>query len=435
VLPAAGPVVAQNPNCRGIWISNEELKALPMSGTAWSKLKSVADGAAGTPVLSNQDDPVNVRVMAKALVYARTGVESYRSDVITACMAAIDTENGGRTLALARELGAYVIAADLVGLPAAQDDIFRTWLKGVRNETLDGKTLISTHEVRPNNWGTQAGFSRAAVAAYLGEDAELARCAKVFRGWCGDRTSYSSFTYADLIWQTDPSHPVGINPKGGTIAGHVMDGGLPEELRRASLTFVWPPPKENYVYTALEGSIGQAVLLNRAGFDTWGWQDQALLRAYKWLHDVASFPATGNDTWQPHVINYYYGSSFPAPVPSTPGKSVGWTDWTHGSRSAIQTGIHGVVKNGAGSPISQATVTLQGGSDFTAQSNLYGCYHFVNAPAGTYTISATASGFGTTSDSVTLTTGKQIFGKNIVLQAGGDSVPPKPPSNVRVVGG
>lgn len=46
-----------------------------------------------------------------------TGTQSYRTDVINACMDAIGTESGGRTLALGRELGAYVIAADLVGLP------------------------------------------------------------------------------------------------------------------------------------------------------------------------------------------------------------------------------------------------------------------------------------------------------------------------------
>jgi hypothetical protein len=38
----------------------------------------------------------------------------------------------------------------------------------------------------------------------------------------------------------------------------------------------------------------------------------------------------GDDTWQPHLINKVYGSTFPAPTPSRPGKNVGWADWTHG---------------------------------------------------------------------------------------------------------
>ena len=41
-----------------------------------------------------------------------------------------------------------------------------------------------------------------------------------------------------------------------------------------------------------------------------------------------AFPAGGDDTWEPYVINFYYASDFPAPVPSSPGKNVGWTDWT-----------------------------------------------------------------------------------------------------------
>ena len=32
-------------------------------------------------------------------------------------------------------------------------------------------TLVSTHENRPNNWGTHAGAARAAVARYLGDSA------------------------------------------------------------------------------------------------------------------------------------------------------------------------------------------------------------------------------------------------------------------------
>jgi Chitobiase/beta-hexosaminidase C-terminal domain len=48
-----------------------------------------------------------------------------------------------------------------------------------------------------------------------------------------------------------------------------------------------------------------------------------------WLHDQDGFPAVSDDTWLPHIVNYYYGTSFPAPIPSSPGKNAGWTDWTH----------------------------------------------------------------------------------------------------------
>ncbi len=41
--------------------------------------------------------------------------------------------------------------------------------------------------------------------------------------------------------------------------------------------------------------------------------DKALLRAYTWLYQEADFPAKGDDTWQPHVVNYYYHTAFAAP--------------------------------------------------------------------------------------------------------------------------
>ncbi len=313
----------------GIWISRAELMARPMSGPAWDSVLKASKSSAGTPDLSNQDQDNNVLVMAKALVSARTGDEALRAEVRKQCLDAMGTEAGGRTLALGRELAAYVIAADLVKLEPNEDAMFRTWLKKVLTETLDGMTLVGTNEKRPNNWGTHAGASRIAVARYLGDKAELDRAAKVFKGWLGDRASYSSFTFGELDWQADPANPVGINPAGATKSGHSIDGVLPEEMRRAG-TFTWPPPKENYVWGALAGALAQAVMLHRAGFDVWNWQDKALFRAGEWVHKVNDFPASGDDNWQPHLFNHYYGTSYPAPMPSTPGKNLGWTDWTHG---------------------------------------------------------------------------------------------------------
>ena len=315
---------------KGIWIGAEEIAALPTSGAAWENLLAEANEPTGTPDLSNQDDDVNVRVLAKALVFARTGNERYRTEVIDACRRAIGTEDGGRTLALGRELAAYVIAADLVGLPPGDDAAFRAWLGSVRFEPLDGRTLVSTHEDRPNNWGTHASASRAAAAVYLGDSADLERVARVFKGWLGDRASYAGFDWGDLDWQANPSQPVGINPKGATLQGHPVDGVLPDDQRRGG-GFSWPPPAENYVWEALQGALATALILSRAGYtDVWSWQDQALLRAVRWLHEQARFPAEGDDTWLPHLVNHHYGTSFPAPVPARPGKNLGWTDWTHG---------------------------------------------------------------------------------------------------------
>ena len=57
-----------------------------------------------------------------------------------------------------------------------------------------------------------------------------------------------------------------------------------------------------------------------------------MLRAFTWLHQVNRFPASGDDTWQPHVINRAYGTSFPAPTPARAGKVFGWTDWVQSAQ-------------------------------------------------------------------------------------------------------
>lgn len=318
---------------QGIWIGDSEIAALPMAGAAWVSLKSVADEATGTPDLSDQEDGVNVRVLAKALVFARTGTVKYRRDVIGALRSIVDSgAYSGRALALGRELGTYVIAADLISLDAANPSLdvqFRAKLKTLRaTYTHSGpSSLIECHELRPNNWGNHCGASRLAIALYLGDTAEVERAADVFRAYLGDRARDSRFEYGELSWQADPSRPVGINPKGATKSGHSIDGVLPDDQRRAG-PFTWPPPRENYVYEALQGALAQAIMFSRAGYDVWSWQDKALLRAFQWLHDEADFPAVGDDTWQPYVLNHFYGSHFPAPLPARAGKWGGYTDWT-----------------------------------------------------------------------------------------------------------
>jgi hypothetical protein len=109
-----------------------------------------------------------------------------------------------------------------------------------------------------------------------------------------------------------------------------IDGVLPDDQRRGG-GFTWLPPKENYAYEGLQGLLLQAIILQRAGYDVFDWQDKAILRAFRWLHEEADFPAEGDDTWQPHVVNYFYGTTFPAPTPARPGKNFGWTDWVYGA--------------------------------------------------------------------------------------------------------
>ena len=341
----------------GIWISLAELRRLPTSGAAWERLKATADGPMQPRPIADQDSSHDVKTLAVALVAARTGDPGYRERAAEAIADAVGTEKDGRTLALGRNLLSYVIAADLIDYgaydPAAEAE-FREWLRGVRHEplgseTVSDQTLIGTHERSPSNWGGMAGASRAAIAAYLGDERELDRVAKVMKGWLGDRSSYPgtpgplfgpedvgrSFRFGgsedDLSWHPDPSRPRGVNPEGAEKEGHSIDGALPDDMRRGG-EFTWPPRYTQYAREALSGYVALAEILHRQGYDVYAWEDEALRRACSFLFELErNFPE--EEWWEPGVpaywiVNYRYGTSFPVTGTGL-GRNFGWTDWTH----------------------------------------------------------------------------------------------------------
>lgn len=314
----------------GIWISADELAALPMSGVAWDAVKRTADSPLSAPPNVSLRKGENVEVLAKALLFARTGIAGYRIEVLDAISRVIGTE-GSNALSTARSLQTYVVAADLAELTPSLDQRFREWLELLLDPTyvIGDSSLVVKDEKRPNNHGNHAGASRAAAAIYLGDDSELDRTALVYLGWLGDRAAYSNFKYGDLWWQCDPDLPVGVNPVGCTMEGHSIDGVLPDDQRRGG-PFRWPPPKENYAWGGLQGAVAQAVILGRRGFDTWNWESQAILRAVKWLNEQAEFPAQGDDTWLNPVIDRAYGTSYWDGKLVGQGKNMAWSDWTHG---------------------------------------------------------------------------------------------------------
>lgn len=334
------PVVAKPELPKGIWISKAELAKMPVTGEAWKRVEVEATKEVTAPTLGNQDSDVNTIILAKALVYARTGTANYRDEV----MAALDVithnntenvENGGSTLALGRKLVGYVIAADLIELSSVNpglDADFRAKLRELLSKPFDTSTgkqnLRETHETRPNNWGTHAGASRIAIAIYLDDKNELARAAAVFYGYLGNRPVYNNFNFDDdLSWQADPANPVGINPVGATKEGHSIDGAIPEDIRRGG-PFQWPPLRTGYPWEALQGAVVQAELLQRAGYPAWSWENNALLRAVQFLYSIDWAPEA-DDRWIPCLINHAYHTNLPVDLKATPGKNMGFTCWTH----------------------------------------------------------------------------------------------------------
>ena len=340
---------------QGIWLTNSEIVALPTSGTAWTYVKSIADQSACTPALAIQADECNTRTLAQALVFVRLGDETYRQKVISELLVVADgnTEAGARSLALGREVGAYVISADLIDLPSydpALNTRFRTKIRNLLTMYAPGggvNSLTECAELRPNNWGNHCGATRVAIARYLGDEQILDRQAQVFKGYLGDRSSYAGFDYGELWWQCNQNLPVGLNPQGCTIQGHTVDGVMPDDQRRNSCVFQWPPCKEGYVWEGLQGSTVEAELLYRAGYDAWSWENQALKRALTWLHTPhfagnTPYPAdgnddTGDDRWTPWLVNFAYGSGFTHIAAPQMGKNMAFTDWTHNRVRTQQT--------------------------------------------------------------------------------------------------
>ena len=311
-----------------------ELMSLPMSGTAWTNLLSYANQPVAAPNLSNQDDPNDVVALAKGLVYARTGNTAYRDQAITMLKAAVGTEYPGDALGIARGVAPLALTADLIDF---RESSWVTWLGKLRTWPNPDRafTLISMHEGRPNNWGTHAGAGRIAVDLFLGDTADLARAARVFEGWLGNRSAYAGFSYGDLEWQANPSAPVGINPKGAMKNGVNIDGIIPDDMRRGQMDGKYFPSLGqhgiDYTWEALQGVMLQAELLTRAGYPAFGWQDQAPARAMARINALG-YPAIGDDSFIPWMVNFRYGTKY-ATSTARPGKSFGFSDWLYGGRT------------------------------------------------------------------------------------------------------
>jgi hypothetical protein len=312
----------------GIWISAEELAVLPVDGAAWQAVVGLAEASPAAATLSGPSDH-NLVALANAYVCVRMAASSACDRARAALLEIATTVPEADAQALSVQLLAYVVVADLVPLDAADSEAFAVWLREVRELDVAGRTLVSTHEERPNNWGTQAGAARAAIAIHLDEPDELQRTADVFRGWLGAREVYAGFDYGDLDWHADPAAPVGINPFAATIDGLDVDGVIPDAQRDEG-TVQWPPPGDgNAGYAALTGAIALGVILHRRGFDVWNWEDAAIGRSWSWQWDVAAYrPAAGRE-WLVPLVGAAYGFDQPYDDGNRSGTSMALTAWTH----------------------------------------------------------------------------------------------------------
>lgn len=297
--PPSSPVL-------GIWTSPNELATKPMSGDAWTSVLAAANAlpANAVPNLDNQDENTNVQVLAAAIVYARTGQTQYKDKVDAALKSIEGFTPKGRSLAWARETGAYAMAADLVGYRTANfekkmRDMAETYICSER-----GTNMLTMFKERPNNWGTQAFGSLTAIYSYLGDKQKLQEVRSYFlQNVSGPKPAQTSYD-DDLSWHCNEKTPTLINPAGcvKTCGGQLVnvDGIAPDDMRRGDVCSS-DPVFTGYAWGTLEGIVMGARILERAGMPIWNESNSAICRAASALQDGRFGPewkADGDDRWQ-----------------------------------------------------------------------------------------------------------------------------------------
>ena len=298
-----------------ILVSRDRLMSLPTSGAAWQAMVNEANGFSGVN-LNNQDDNNDVKLLAWALVTARTG-----GDVgpIYQALSRVPGTEGDSMLALGRNLAPVVLAADLVGYRDPGLRQLAAWRHArqprrayadldargssqqlghaCRREPYRGGPLPRRH-CRP--WASGGGLPRLARRAIGVRRVQLRR--------------------ARLAVE-----PVGAGrhqPAGATINGHSVDGVLPDDQRRCRRVHVATARGELRLRGAPGCASSRPSCCPGPGTRPTSGATRALARAYAWLHNVAAFPAEGDDSWQPHLVNARYGTAYPGPVPSRSGEGL-----------------------------------------------------------------------------------------------------------------
>ena len=344
--PPPPPPEPRSPR-EGLWIAPDELKSLPISGSGWEAMLAIAEGDLDRADVADQDSMHDTNTLACALAAARTGSAELRGKAMDAMTSAIGTEENARWLAIGRNLGAYVIAADVLGVRSGP---IYDWLAGFLTRTLrDNNT---DEQVPAGNWSSgsnasaQMGFVTAALCVYTNDSARLVSSWDGYRRYCGDRTSPVSEASNSDAWQVTPSDPVGIQDKGATKEGCRLDGAIGNDMSRGGGD-ICSPTWTQYPWVGLEGAVPAALVFARAGYPAWEVGDAAIRRALDYLWFLRQ--TTGNADWFDgsrsnecvYLVNRAYGTRFPCSRPVAGGRTIGFSDWTHARGGAALRGVVG----------------------------------------------------------------------------------------------
>lgn len=310
-----------------IWISPEEIAALPTTGTAWSSVLSAANSSWGSADLSDNNSKHDVLTLAGALVAVRNADNAMREKTIAGLKSAMASKLA-RALELSRGLQTYIIAADIIGY---RDSAFAAWVEKAITANVQGHSgdgVIGTATNSANNWGGHARASLAAAAVYLNRADWKEKVVTAQRAMVGVDAPGNTMKYTSTNWHAG-------NPRAGVNvlnAGAQLSGVIPEDYRRGGEK-KWPPSDTGYIGEGLQGLVVTAAILHRAGWLPFSAGDNAIVRAL----DAAVRSGNdmeGDDTWIPWLVNAYAGTTF-ATKPATSGKGMGYTDWTHAKKGVV----------------------------------------------------------------------------------------------------
>ncbi len=373
-------------------MAQAELEGLSTSSAPWDYLKARADEAlsitpdessSASPWLPNYNDSGSAaRVPARFLAAAFVVASSYSGDK-TAYRAAVSaalrhilgseeeastdgTASGDRLLATARQLPAWVLAADLIGFDGSLTGTrstlgsesgtdwtttsFDNWLGGVLTKTIGthGRwtTITETQENSAANWGAHCAASRMAVSLYLGDEADVDRGATVLRGALGDSSAYPAYpdgqtpapgagfqttSSFDLSWACNTTTIVGgWLPINSDACGAEMNGIVVEDISRSAGAYPsYDDTGISYTFETMAGLHLAALLLERRGMPAFSWSSDALRRAMQWLDGQGEMPGTSSVRQHvPWITNHFYGTTLPTDD-ARMGRGFGFTDWLY----------------------------------------------------------------------------------------------------------
>lgn len=336
----------------GIWLSPQEIKALPIAGntgctsgslcySAWNNIVSTANSSWGSANLSDNNSSHDIKTLGGALVAVRLDDTNMRNKTIQGLQSAMNSPLA-RSLELSRGLQTYIISADIIGYRTPE---FETWVRNMLNADVSPHTggsdlcnssgvaescnslggLVCTALRAPNNWGGHARASAIAAALYLKDDALLQRLVNAHRSFIGETVTNNLYCQS-TNWHADSTNRYGINKVGSKINGVDVSGVLPEDWRRGA-EFAWPPTKSGYMWEGMQGYVVASIMLSRAGKLSINSGDNALKRTMDILYQI-NYAPEGDDSWIPWVVNKAIGTNYPVAAASG-GKNMAWTDWTH----------------------------------------------------------------------------------------------------------